>query len=294
MTRKLQAKNCNPNINGKTIKNRSCMTPDVLKKVRKYYNKYNPNNKIKTQLPRKIWSDLNKKLHHCDNEICWLDEFRDGNLKSKIKRKLFGPMKPSEWKSDPNAWLTNFDILKVLNQYENKYPCFKIFGPSPIDFDDKYFQYGGQCVSNDICTFDLENLLQDGIHKMGFIFNLSKHSEPGSHWVSLFVDTKKKFIVYFDSNGVDAPMEVNILVNRIISQGKQLIQPVEFEYIQNTFSHQRSNTECGMYSLYFMITLVNEKINGKTAKKQKLLDHFLKQRIDDDYVFKRRNIYFNE
>ena len=108
------------------------------------------------------------------------------------------------------------------------------------------------------------------------------------------MDTKKGFILYFDSNGVEAPNEVDVLVNRIVTQGKNLDQPIDFKYIQNTFSHQRSNTECGMYSLYFMITLVNEKINGKMAKKQKLLDHFLKQRVDDEYVFKRRNIYFNE
>lgn len=294
ITRKLHSKNCNPNIQGKTVKHRSCMTPEVLKKVRKYYNKYNPNNMIKSHAPRKIWNDLKEKLHHCDNEMCWLDEFRNVKLKSTIKNRLFAPNKPSEWQSDPNTWLTNFDILKVLNQYEKKYSCFKLFGPSPIDFDDKYFQYGGQCVSNDICTFELGNMLKKGIHKMGFIFNLSKHREPGSHWVSLFVDTKKGFILYFDSNGVEAPNEVDILVNRIMAQGKNLDQHIDFKYIQNTFSHQRSNTECGMYSLYFMITLVNEKINGKMAKKQKLLDHFLKQRIEDEYVFKRRNIYFNE
>lgn len=292
-TRKFKHKNCNPNVSGKTVKKRSCMTPDVLKKVRKYYNKYNPQQKIKTQDPRKIWGELKKKIHHCNNEICWLNEFRDVNMKSIVKRRLFAPNKPSEWKSDPHTWLTNFDILKVLNQYEKRYPCFKLFGPSPIDFDDKYIQYGG-CVSNDICKFDLNTMLQKGITKTGFIFNLSKHNEPGSHWVSLFINTTQKFIVYFDSNGVEAPDEINVLVNRIIDMGKRLNTPVNLEYTENTFSHQRSNTECGMYSLYFMITLINEKINGKSTNKQKLMAHFLEQRIPDENVFKRRNIYFNE
>jgi hypothetical protein len=55
------------------------------------------------------------------------------------------------------------------------------------------------------------------------------------------------------------------------------------------------NTECGMYSLYFIITL----LTGKTGEGKMLKDYKEKQkyfnssRIPDEYVFKHRNIYFN-
>ena len=109
-----------------------------------------------------------------------------------------------------------------------------------------------------------------------------------------FVDITKKYILYFDSNGNESPDEVTTLTKRIMLQGKQLTNPIEFEYTQNKISHQRSNTECGMYSLYFMITQITESISGKSASKNRIFNHLLNRRIDDNYVFKYRNIYFNE
>lgn len=293
-TRKFRSKNCNPNVKGKTIKKQSCMTTNALMKVRKYYNKYNPHSKINTQQPHRIWSELKRKLHHCDNEICWLDEFRDINLKSYIKNKLFSPSKPADWKNNPRKWISNYDILKVLAQYENKFPFFKLMNPTTLDFDERYSYGLGGCISNEICTFNLNDMIERGFTKIGFIFNLSKRHQKGSHWVSLFVDITKKYILYFDSNGNESPDEVTTLTKRIMLQGKQLTNPIEFEYTQNKISHQRSNTECGMYSLYFMITQITESISGKSASKNRIFNHLLNRRIDDNYVFKYRNIYFNE
>ena len=37
---------------------------------------------------------------------------------------------------------------------------------------------------------------KQGINKIGVIFNLDKHTQPGSHWVALFIDgEKRKFII---------------------------------------------------------------------------------------------------
>ena len=37
------------------------------------------------------------------------------------------------------------------------------------------------------------------IFQIGIVFNLDKHDQEGSHWVSMFIDLKRDGIYYFDS-----------------------------------------------------------------------------------------------
>ena len=75
----------------------------------------------------------------------------------------------------------------------------------------------------------------------------------------------------------------NELVDKIIEQGKNL--QIDFKFIQNhPFEHQKYNTECGMYSLYFIIELLTEN---------KKPDYFLKNKIPDKMMEEFRNVYFN-
>ena len=60
--------------------------------------------------------------------------------------------------------------------------------PSPMDFDLKQ---GNSCVFyGDLCNIDLKQHMDDGKHKIGSVFNLDDHDEPGSHWVSLYMELK--------------------------------------------------------------------------------------------------------
>ena len=96
------------------------------------------------------------------------------------------------------------------------------------------------------------------------------------------------------------PGEVESLVKRIINQGLYLITPIKFDFYETWNSnepivHQFGNNECGMYSLYFIICMLkNEKESNKKFRSlQDKLNHFLKKRIPDKYVFQKRGIYFN-
>ena len=144
-----------------------------------------------------------------------------------------------------------------------------------------------------MCNFDLQELIGQGKNKIGVIFNLDPHDKPGSHWVSLCIDTKNKYIMYFDSNGITCPPEICNLIQRIISQGKSLTPTLSLKEIQNKYQHQYTNTECGMYSLYFIITHLTEKINHKKASHKKIIEHFTNKRIPDNYIFALRGKYFN-
>lgn len=46
---------------------------------------------------------------------------------------------------------------------------------------------------------------------------------------SMFINLKKKFIIYFDSNGNEPPKVTNF-VNTVISQGKQI--GIDFNYYE--------------------------------------------------------------
>ena len=52
--------------------------------------------------------------------------------------------------------------------------------------------------------------------------------------------------------------------------------------------HQQGNTECGMYSLYFIITMIDD---SKTMKNK--IKMFQKETITDHHVQSFRNKYFN-
>jgi hypothetical protein len=250
---------CSPIVKGKTITENSCYTADALSKIKEAYNK---NHGQEGQIsdsdadPKGIYESLRSRLTHCGSEDCWLEQIKDPKVRQQLDQILFAPDQPPEWKDNPTEWLSNFDIEKVLQQYEVAYPEFKLLGPSSIDYDTIV---GGQCVWDDICRMQLRDLMARKKRKLGIVFNLDKHDEPGSHWVSMFVDLDNKFIFYFDSALNPTPPEIVRLKKTIMKQGLALNPPINFKYITNTKAHQKTNTECGMYTLYFIISLLTGK-----------------------------------
>jgi len=293
-TRKIQKMNCSPLVQGKTVSKDSCLTPSILYKIKKAYNNHHLTDPITKTNPYELWVELKDRLTLCSKEECWLKQIEDIELRENINTHIFAPKQPPEWKDDKNAWLTNFDIMDVLEQYEDKYKNFKLIGTTFIDFDSK-MKRSNYCVEEELCKFSLKQHIDNKITKIGIVFNLDKHTERGSHWVSMFIDIKEKFIFYFDSAANKTPVEMVRLVNRIKEQGKQLKKPIYFKYYENyPLEHQMGNTECGMYSLFFTITMITGKTDDvKFNNKQEKIDFFKKHRIPDIYVEKLRSLYFN-
>ncbi len=290
--------NCNPKIGNGAIAN-TCITKHVLLRIRDEYNKDHPSQPIQgTHGPVELYNELKKRLQ-CDHEKCMLKEIDDSAERAKYAAELFAPEHPKEWDKNPNEWLSNEDIDKVIAQYESKYPDFKYLGTSAIDYDFKYSD--GNCVENRLCKFDLKNSIGEGKKRFGAVFNLDKHNERGSHWVSFFVkvDPSKKqgWICFFDSatssKGVkdldklvksDAmPAEVANLIQTIIKQGANI--GYRFHWQMNRRQHQQGNSECGMYSLYFIIHMLENS--------EKTLKCIQNHRLSDADVEKYRKIYFN-
>jgi hypothetical protein len=290
-----QSINCSPMVKGKTPIQNSCLTSPILVQLKESYNKNYPNDKITHTDPKQIWTSLKSKLSTCSKEDCWLDIIDDKNMRKKLDKYLFAPDHPDEWNSKPNAWLSNFDINDVLRQYELTYKNFATVDPSPMDFDDKPSSKNGKCVSEELCKFQLAEYLKKGKTKIGLVFNLDKHTEGGSHWVALYIDLDDNFLFFMDSTGEEMTPEIDTLVKRIVKQGLKLSTPKQIHIHQNCpTEHQMGTTECGMYSLYFIVTMLTGKVNGKPLGDfSEKIKFFKDQRIPDKHVSKFRKIYFN-
>lgn len=269
--------NCSPRPKSKTL-DFTCFTAEMLEKLKNLWNARHPDVLIESTEPKQIWESLRERLGStCNTEACWLTQaFAKIGLD---KNYVFAPKSPKSWKKNPNEWLSSVDILDIMKHYERNFKKYEFFGPSPIDFD-AHMMYD-QCVWEEICKFDLKEQIARGKTKLGFIFNLDKHNQPGSHWVALFVSVKKREIYYFDSYGDDAPTEILTLVKRIQQQSTKIGPKYDYKYNQKR--HQYGNSECGMYSLYFLVHLIREKA----------FDKFNAERIKDKYVENLRKKYFN-
>jgi hypothetical protein len=268
--------NCSPN---KKL-SYTCYSPNSLLKLKQEWNKDNPDKKIYTNNTYEIWEHLKDNMNkNCNNEKCWLkQDFISDNLDNSLTKYTFAPNAPPTWKKNPNEWLNSNDLINVMKQYEKTYTNFKFIGPSPIDFNKK--KMFGQCVWNDLCNFNLKNLLHKGITKIGIILNTDPHYLSGSHWICIFINMEKDYIYYFDSNADRTPRQVRKFLNKVSNQAKRLNINIK-EYI-NTTEHQKGNTECGMYVLYIIITLLTTNI-----------EPYFSKRISDKQVEKLRKIFFN-
>ena len=255
--------------------------------IKDAFNQHYTDNQIKSNNPKIIWNELHKKLDQCHREDCWLDLIEDEYLREDMKKQLFAPFQPEEWKTNPTTWLSNHDILKVLEQYEHLHHDFKFIGPTPIDFNSTPLYYYGKCVCQELCKLDIDKYITEGIHHVGIVFNLDKHNSSGSHWVSLYMDLKDKDIYYFDSNGIKPPREIDELI-------RNLQKEKQFKVHINRFEHQMQNTECGIYSLFFIISMLTEKLGKKTKKRKEIFEHLQRVRVSDNKMKKLREKYFNK
>tara|TARA_B110000285_G_scaffold111236_1_gene126266 strand:- start:1299 stop:2156 length:858 start_codon:yes stop_codon:yes gene_type:complete len=267
----------------------SCLDDDLIIDIAKIFNE-KMNAKIDlNNTPKEIHEKLSstiQKLTNEKSESVLLDMHKIINAlpKNKLKRfkNSFRPEKPEEWHKNFNEWLSTTDIDVVLKQYAEADSHFYYYGATPMDFDLKN---GNKCSVNGLCKFDLGEHLNNGIEKIGVVFNTDDHDEPGEHWVSMYVDCKginlnEPCIYYFDSTGDDAPEEVKSLIEKIKDQG--LEKGIKFTDLHNDLEHQKGNSECGMYCLHFMIYMLED---GNFMK-------YVKNKKSDEYIEKFRNVFF--
>jgi len=169
--------------------------------------------------------------------------------------------------------------MNFMKQYEHLHKDFDFMGPSPIDYDTHLMS--DECVWEELCKFNLEKTIRSGKKKIGIIFNLDPHFKGGSHWVALFINTRDKNIYYFDSYGEKVPDGIDKFVKTVQNQSSNIGR--QYKFNENKKRHQFSNSECGMFCLHFIRSMILYN-NWKELSTKK---------ISDREMLRLRKVYYN-
>lgn len=206
--------------------------------------------------------------------------------KEELRKRYLRPRKPKEWRKKPNMWLDNFNIQHVMEQYQTAYKWFHFLGVFPIDFSapDPYRKNGKvQCLNQELCTLNLKEEFERDIRGIGMVFNLDPHDKGGSHWVALWIDIKdfergKVMAGFFDSYGYKVPD----MIARFMRSLQLQVKTCTLGYNARRF--QYGHSECGMFSIYFLICM----IHGIP------FEEFCKDALHDRSMLELRNVLFGE
>ena len=294
----------------KKYKDGSCFTLESLKIIAENYNKKNKNNKIDiNQDKANIVEQLEKKLSNkCSEQTCWLRLDIIKELENEeIDSNTFRPKGPSK-KYD---WLSTTNINDVIEQYQAMHDDFVFLGAVPVDFEE--------LPVLGISNINLNEFKADGKTKIGMVINLDEHYKNGSHWVAFYTDLIKNQVYFFDSVGKPPVKRIRKFINRITKHlymqkynknlpVNDIIKKLKFiqnsekntnkvhisnEYIKNVLGggfdirynniqHQFNNSECGVYSVNFIIRL----LEGES------FDSIINDITKDDKMNANRKIYF--
>ena len=295
-------KHCSPK---KTNTNYSCLSTNSIRKIAKAINKI-PGITIKTrklsdkQLYNKICRVMENNFN-CKNEACWLkiQKLLKHLSKKDVKyfRKHFRPHMPKEIVDDYSEWISNFDIESVLKQYHEERDDFYFYGAVPIDFN--------KCSVSDLCKIDIHKHLKHGQNKLGVVFNTDKSNKPGKHWISMYVDIVGQNlngtpgIYFFDSFAKPPGKAIKKFITKILDfmyqkkynskfDSKMVTNRSnklkDFDITYNKVRHQYKSSECGVYSINFILRLLkgDEDFHDISTNVTK-----------DDEVNACRDVYFN-
>ena len=292
----------------KNYTDNSCFTLESLQNISIGYNNAVRESKIKsgeyidvTDNKKQIVRDLTNRLENvCSNQICWLKQTFVKQLKNpEINNNTFKPKGPQ----GKFEWLNTTNINEVVKQYEKKHSDFKFLGTVPLDFEN--------LPVLGIKDIDFNNLLENNIGKIGLVINLDEHWKSGSHWVALYSNLDKGQIYFFDSYGKRPYKHIRNFIKRIsrwsykkhilecnindadctpsndsasfmVSNGNKNKIEKKFNIDYNRNRHQFKNSECGVYSINFILRL----LEGES------FEDIITKRTLDDAMNNNRNIYF--
>lgn len=224
-----------------------------------------------------------------DAEHTWIeirgrlrDKCKTGTSECVLTSLLSRPKAPSEWKLNPEEWLSTDDIETMEHRFEKLFPTYAFIGTFPIDFGLK--SETGKCLISTLCSADIRTLAKKkGKTQFGIVFNTDVSSGPGEHWVAVFCDVRPELehprMTYFDSYAQSPEPEIKTLMRqwkRDWDASLQHTKPMELTY--NKTRHQYKDSECGMYCLYFHYCC--------------LTGVAMEERVPDDVMNSLRNMLF--
>lgn len=174
------------------------------------------------------------------------------------------------------AWLNNSDIDKTLHSLSVAHKGFYHIPFQMIDFagTDRF-------EPTELGKLDILDVMKK-YTSMGVVINTDKRTGPGIHWFAIYVSFDNPISIEYFNSGGNLPypeiQEWMIKTQRILEDNGHkaiIIRP-------GNIVHQRSSSECGVYSLYYIWRRLNSAPYSQ----------FINNRIEDDTMFKFRNRLF--
>jgi hypothetical protein len=275
---------CSPH---KKNENGSCFTLENMIDLVKAYNKYYINKKKHIPLNweeyKKNDADYKKYLVKslsdaledvCDDQMCWLKQKFVKIIEKKKRNDIEATFRPygPEGKF---TWLNTINLDEIMNQYEKLYLDFKYLGTVPLDFDHIEKIYN-------LSNLNYKNMIKQNINKFGAIINLDKHNQSGSHWVAVFIDFNKGEANFSDSYGSKPPKYINEYMNNMKNLYEKIYEK-EMIINYNNERYQYKNSECGVYSINFII----KSLSGYD------MEFIINNNVPDDDINVCRQVYYN-
>lgn len=207
----------------------------------------------------------------CGTEKCVVKEVLGEHHVELNRYKRNGP-------ANNDDLLSNHDIDGKLKELAQKYKDFYPIKFQMIDFEKQ---------QTELANIDFVDLREKGYKRFAVVLNTDTSDGPGEHWFVLYIDFTNPnlcVIEYFNSSGRVLYSEVEKWVakirNKIFKESDS-----HCEYIHTSkIVHQKSKTECGVYSLYYIWS----RLEG--VKWQ----YFRDNRIPDGDMYKFRKSLFHE
>ena len=98
------------------------------------------------------------------------------------------------------------------------------------------------------------------------MLNLDTHRGPGTHWTSCYVglDPVNKphryGFFYYDSVGRQPPKEIREFSKKLEEEARTMFE-IPFRIAHNTVRKQFLDSECGIYSMFWLVAMVQTDIS---------------------------------
>jgi len=228
-----------------------------------------------------------KKETKCNSEICVIKSKLSKQVASDIIRRYFKLSGPGD-----ASLLNNINIDNTLIQWSMYNKDFYPWNFNMRNYVDYHFKDGRTVDGPDtLATIQFIDKYKSNYKCGACVINSDVYQGPGKHWMALFVDCRKEedSVEFFNSSG-NAP--AGEWVNWMVKTKNQLEDYYYENNIQkmvkiinvSTIKHQRSKSECGVYSLFYIYC----RLNNIPYK------FFQEKIIQDKFMFEFRNLLFSD
>lgn len=220
----------------------------------------NPKSISAINIKKKVIEELKNKVpdaKKCTSESCVIKNISNISTVEDVTklRNIMDKNFNIEGPWDNKTWLNDKNIDTTLKQLTKKYPHFHML---PYKMLDEFVDSTNILNNTDFYNFHLK----DKYKKVGFIANQDTRAGSGIHWVAVLIDfdppgpspgsyTNPITIEFFNSAAGPIYKEVVIWASKV--QRDIQLQQKHCDIIQvSKIQHQHHNTECGVYSLYYI------------------------------------------